>query len=104
MTVARLLVSYTEGSNPQVTFGMDIANYEHLSASEVLSRINERIAYHFYGKPHARITIRNIIELSPKADHPVQTLMTDKGYSCACLACGKENGHGGLPCPTMSPS
>lgn len=104
MTTARLLVSYTEGSNSQVTFGMDIANYDRLSASEILMRINERIANHFYGKPHGRIIIQNVIELSPKVDRPVQTPMTDKGYSHECLACGKENGHGGLMCPTMSPS
>jgi len=83
---------------------MDIGNYEYLAASEVLSRIEERISNHFYGRPQCRPVITNVIELSPKADHPAQTLMVDKGYACKCLACGKENGHGGLPCPTMSPS
>lgn len=103
MTVARLLVSYTEDSTASVTFGMDIANYEHLSACDVLARIKERIAQSFYGRPYARYTIQNVIELSPKADE-YKPFVVDKGYSNNCIACGKENGHGGLPCPTMSAS
>ena len=103
--IARLIVSYVlVGPEQQGTIAVEIPGYEFMAAQAILDRINEEISEQYVRPVLSMIKITNIVELQPRKETALTAMMIDKGYSCSCLACGKENGHGGLPCPTMKPS
>lgn len=100
--IARLLVSYTETTfNRHGTIGVDIDNYDTLTASEVLDAIIAKIDEGYAWDATNSIQLTSVVELQPR--RPVTMRRPSIGYRAECIACGKENGHGGLPCPTMTP-
>lgn len=99
--IARLLVSYRlTGSEQGGTVGIDIDGYDIMSADDVLDHIFNAIDNIFMYDVKNRIQLINVVELQPRRA-VMRTQTTTTGYRCECLVCGKENGHGGLPCPDM---
>lgn len=100
--IARLLVSYTLVTfNQGGTIGVDIDNYDTLTANEVLDAIIKTIDDGYTWDTKNCIQLTSVVELQPR--RPVTMRRPSIGYRAECIACGKENGHGGLPCPTMTP-